>query len=56
MFPDLHDTFWKAAKLCSAAKVNVSLEDATALMAAIEDIHMKFWATKNREVPYYTAA
>ena len=55
-FPDLHETFWNAAKLCSAVKVGVSLEDAEALMAAIEDIHNKFWATKNREVAYYTAS
>lgn len=55
-YPDLHDTFWKAAKLCSAVKVGVSLEDAEALMAAIENIHNIFWATKNRDVEYYTAA
>ena len=55
-FPDLHDTFWNAAKLCSAVKVGVSLEDAEALMAAIEDIHNKFWATKSRDVTYYTAS
>ncbi len=54
-YPDLHDTFWKAAKLCSAVKVGVSLEDAEALMAAIENIHNIFWATKNREVAWYTA-
>ena len=54
--PDLHDKFWQAAKLCSAAKVEVSLEKAEALMAAIEDIHNVFWATKNREVTYYTAS
>jgi nickel superoxide dismutase len=55
-YPDLHDTFWKAAKLCSAVKVGVSLEDANALMDAIENIHNIFWATKGREVAYYTAA
>ncbi len=55
-YPDLHDTFWKAAKLCSAVKVGVSLEDAEALMAAIENIHNIFWATKNRDVPWYTAS
>ena len=55
-YPDLHDTFWKAAKLCSAVKVGVSLEDAEALMASIEKIHNIFWATKNREVTYYTAS
>lgn len=54
--PDLHDVFWKAAKLCSAVKVGVSLEDAEALMAAIENIHNIFWGTKNRDVEYYTAA
>jgi nickel superoxide dismutase len=55
-YPDLHDTFWKAAKLCSAVKVGVSLEDANALMAAIENIHNIFWATKNRKVDWYTAS
>lgn len=54
--PDLHTKFWHAAKLCSASKVEVSLEKAEALMAAIEDIHNIFWATKNRDVAYYTAA
>lgn len=55
-YPDLHDTFWKAAKLCSATKVGVSLDDATALMGAIEKIHTIFWSTKNRDVAYYTAS
>lgn len=54
--PDLHDKFWKAAKLCSAVKVEVSLEHAEELMAAIEDIHNVFWATKGRDVAYYTAS
>lgn len=55
-YPDLHEKFWNAAKLCSAVKVGVSLDDANALMAAIEDIHNIFWATKGREVVYYTAS
>jgi len=55
-FPDLHDTFWKAAKLCSAVKVGVSLEDATALLETVEKIHNMFWASKNRDVPWYTAS
>jgi nickel superoxide dismutase len=55
-YPDLHDIFWKAAKLCSACKVEVSLEHAQDLMKAIENIHNIFWATKGREVTYYTAA
>jgi nickel superoxide dismutase len=55
-YPNLHDTFWKAAKLCSACKVEVSLEHANELMAAIKEIHDIFWATKNREVAWYTAS
>ena len=55
-YPDLHDTFWKAAKLCSAVKVAVSLEDAEKLMDTIKKIHEIFWATKNREVAWYTAS
>ena len=55
-YPGLHETFWKAAKLCSAVKVEVSLEHAQELMAAIKEIHEIFWATKGREVPWYTAS
>lgn len=55
-YPDLHTTFWKAAKLCSACKVEVSLEHAQELMAAVENIHNIFWATKGRDVTYYTAS
>lgn len=54
-YPNLHDIFWKAAKLCSAVKVEVSLDHANELMAAIEEIHGIFWATKDRDVAWYTA-
>lgn len=54
--PDLHEIFWKAAKECSAVKVELSLEHATALMGHIEKIHNIFWSTKGREVAYYTAS
>ncbi len=54
-YPDLHDSFWQAAKLCSAVKVEVNLEKAEELLKSIEKIHKIFWATKGREVPYYTA-
>ena len=54
--PNLHDTFWKAAKLCSSVKVELSLEHAEELMAAIEEIHGIFWATKGRDVAWYTAS
>ncbi len=55
-YPDLHTTFWNAAKLCSSCKVEVSLTHAQELMAAVEEIHNIFWATKKRDVTYYTAS
>ncbi|MDE5083909.1 MAG: superoxide dismutase, Ni [Trichodesmium sp. St18_bin1] len=55
-YPDLHDTFWEAAKLCSACKVEVSLEHATKLLTTVEKIHNMFWATKEREVTWYKAS
>ena len=55
-FPKLHETFWNAAKLCSACKVQVSLEQATALMDAVKAIHEMFWKSKGREVPWITAS
>ncbi|MFT7669462.1 MAG: nickel superoxide dismutase [Planctomycetota bacterium] len=54
-FPNLHDTFWKAAKLCSACKVEVSLTHADELMDAVKEIHEIFWKTKGRTVEFYTA-
>ena len=55
-FPDLHDTFWKAAKLCSAAKVGVDLDTANNLLAAVEKIHGMFWQSKNRAVDWVLAS
>ena len=55
-FPDLHDTFWKATKLCSSTKQGVSLEDAEALMSAVHKVHDMFWQSKNRDVAWYTAS
>lgn len=54
-YPNLHDIFWKAAKLCSAVKVEVSLDHANELMDAIMEIHGIFWATKDRDIAWYTA-
>lgn len=54
--PDLHELFWKTAKLCSECKVNVSEQHATELLKSIEKIHEIFWTTKKREVAWYTAA
>lgn len=54
-FPNLHDTFWKAAKLCSACKVEVSMQHAQELMDAVKEIHEIFWKSKDRDVAWYTA-
>jgi nickel superoxide dismutase len=54
--PDLHDIFWKAAKLCSGCKQEVNLEHANELMASIKKIHEIFWASKDRDVTWYTAS
>lgn len=54
--PDLHDTFWQAAKLCSACKVEVSEQHAQELMDAVESIHHMFWGTKGREDPWIRAS
>lgn len=55
-FPDLHDTFWQAAKLCSKNKTEQDPANGEALLAAIEKIHNMFWKSKNRtDVPFYRA-
>ncbi len=54
-YPDLHDTFWKAAKLCSACKVEVSAQHADELMDAIQNIHNIFWKAKGRSVDFVLA-
>lgn len=55
-YPELHTTFWKAAKLCSAVKVEVSAQHAQELMDAVKEIHDIFWATKGRDIAWYTAS
>ena len=54
--PNIHEVFWKAAKLCSSCKVEVSVEHAQELMDAIQEIHTIFWGIKNRDVAWYTAS
>ena len=54
--PEIHNIFWKAAKLCSSVKVEVSVEHAGELMDAVKEIHELFWATKKRDIPWYTAS
>lgn len=38
IFPNLHDTFWKAAKLCSTNKQEVNLDSAQELVLAVDEI------------------
>ena len=47
-FPDLHEKFWKAAKLCSRVKQEVSMEAATQLKAAVEEIAEIFEKTHSK--------
>ena len=54
-YPNLHDTFWKATKLASKNKTESDAANGEALLAAIEEVHKMFWATKNREVAFYRA-
>ena len=55
-YPDLHETFWKAAKLCSACKVNIDEAKAQELMTAVERIHHMFWKSKGRSDSWVTAS
>ncbi len=55
-YPDLHTTFWKAAKLCSACKMEVNAQHAQELMDTVQKIHNMFWESKDRNVPWYQAS
>ena len=55
-FPDLHDTIWKAAKLCSACKVSIDLKQAEELMSYVEKIHTIFWQSKGRTDAFVKAS
>lgn len=55
-YPDLHDLFWRSAKLCSSVKQEISLEHAQELMDNIKRVHEIFWETKGKDVPWYTAS
>lgn len=46
MFPNLHDTFWKAAKLCSKNKQEVNRVVAEELLKTVEEIGGIFIKTK----------
>ena len=55
-YPDLHDTIWKAAKLCSACKVNIDQSQAEELMNYVEKIHNIFWESKGRNDAFTKAS
>ena len=55
-YPDLHDTIWKAAKLCSACKVNIDQSQAEELMKYVEKIHNIFWQSKGRNDSFIKAS
>lgn len=42
MFPDLHDKFWKATKLCSKNKQSVDLNSAEELVNVVDEIANMF--------------
>jgi nickel superoxide dismutase len=37
-FPDLHDTFWQAAKQCSKTKQTMSIEEADKLIEMVHNV------------------
>lgn len=45
-YPKLHDTFWKAAKLCSKNKQEVNMDAAQELRKAVDEIAEMFAKTK----------
>lgn len=45
-FPDLHDKIWKAVKLASTCKQEISKEHAAELLAAVDDIAKLFYEAK----------
>lgn len=47
MFPNLHEAFWNAAKLCSKNKQEVSLELAQELVKTIDEIAEMFKKSKD---------
>lgn len=50
--PKLHEMFWKAAKLCSQNKQDVSEEHARELVAAVDEIAKLFYEVKGAPERY----
>ena len=51
-YPDLHTTFWNAAKLCSKNKQNTDADLAGKLIEAIDQIAKIFYETENDPARY----
>lgn len=51
-YPRLHDTFWKAAKLCSRNKQEVSEDAARELVTAVDEIAKTFYEAKGAPERY----
>lgn len=47
-FPDLHNTFWQATKLCSYNKQHVDEDKARELVKAVDEIAQIFEQTKQK--------
>lgn len=51
-FPNLHDMFWKAEKLCSKNKQEVNLDAAKELVAKVDEIAKIFYEAKGDPARY----
>lgn len=51
-FPNLHETFWQAAKLCSKNKQEVNADAAQELIAAVDEIARIFYEAKGTPERY----
>jgi len=51
-FPNLHEIFWKAAKLCSKNKQEVNADAAQELIAAVDEIAKIFYQAKGAPEKY----
>lgn len=51
-FPDLHEQFWQATKLCSKNKQELSSELANQLVQAVDSIAEKFYQVKKAPERY----
>lgn len=45
-YPNLHDVFWKAVKLCSKSKQDVNRDTAYELIATVDEIAKMFYEVK----------